>query len=802
MKYQRNYYGVKVILFISFWCIGLTLSAQGKNDFLVSGTVVDTITKQPIEYVSLALYGINSSKPINGTITNNKGEFTIQGLPAGKYILKASFVGYKNKVKPIEISNTGSYHFDPIELNSSTVNLQEVQITGRQSEKQINIEKTKINVSQNISAGSGNITEVIKSISSISIDANNNIFLRGNGNILILIDGKPTTVSSLNSIPASNVENIEVITNPDAKYDAEGTGGIINVVMKKQNVSGTNGIVTINYGIENRFNGGIGLGFKKYKWDINFNYNIRYEKQTIHSNLNRQLYFEPLKIDQIIKSTQITPTQIAEISIAYKPNKKNWLATSAKIILPELTNKQNIFNTQYYDTLPAKTFNRRNDIQFLRKTVEASLSYRKIFEERKNELSFDATYSHTKGNRPADYYVNNEFIQKADGGGAPSNISLQVDYLKQIFNTGKIESGLKGFSRWNTFYYHFYDYNTISGQWVYNTLFSNSLEHKEYIYSGYLMYSDSLLEKIFFKAGARIDYSTSDLIQNTTNENIYNEYTYPFPFLLLKYTLNPSQNLALSVTRRVTRPTYPQLNPYISMIDQLTYESGNKYLKPEVIDKIEINHSWTKEKFDLKSNLYFSTTKDYITQTTALSDSNLLAISYANGNRLNKYGLEINGMIRFLKAFSVSPDFNVFYSTSSGTYNNIELISNALSWSGNIKTIFKAGMKTEFQMLFNYSSPTELPQFQLREIFFVDAGIKRYFLNNKLAASVTVSDIFNTRKWIIQSESQIYKLVNNSKNETRIFWFGLTYTFNSYKMTKPQTNGGAESDNGIIKIGQ
>ena len=801
MKSQRNYSGVKVLFSFLFWCIGLTLSAQGKNDFLVSGTVVDTITKQPIEYVSLALYGINSFKPINGTITNNKGEFTIQGLPAGKYILKASFVGYKNKVEPIEISNTGPFHLNPIELTNSTINLQEVQIVGRQNEKQINIEKTKINVAQNISALSGNVTEVLKSQPSINIDADNNIYLRGNSNILVLMDGKPTTVNSLNSIPASNIENIEIVTNPDAKYDAEGTGGIINIITKK-NATGFNAAITLNYGINNRLNGGVSINYIKGIWSMGLNYNARYEKTNIQSNLTRQFYAESTLIEQNIHSKQTNTNQMASMLISAKPNNKNIVTLGVNLLMPDLSNNQSILGNQTDGSSPEISYSRINDIRWSRKAIEGSLSYKKIFEKNKNELSFDAYLSHMKGSRPSNYYINNQYIQKSEAGGSPVNTTFQVDYFKQLFNTGRIETGAKIFSRWNSFSARFYDKDTLTDNWKTRQSLISDLTHTEYIYSYYLMYSDSLFTKLFYKIGGRVEYNTSDLKESQTNEEVKYNRLYPFPFLLLKYKINSSQDLGLSITRRVTRPTYPQLMSYIVVIDQNTYETGNKNLVPEIIDKIELNHSFTKEKLQVRSNLYYSITQNFITQVSTLPSPDNLVVTYVNGNKSNKLGLDMDATYKIVKPFSVNPGFSVFHINSTGKYDGIDLSTNNVAWTANIKALLKAGKKTEMTLLLNYNSPIALPQFNLNEIYYADFGIKRSLLANKLYMSITLTDIFNTRKWIIQSDNSIFKLHNDSKTDSRILWFGLTYNFNSFKPSKSQKNEGSEIDNGMIKLGQ
>jgi outer membrane receptor protein involved in Fe transport len=797
---KTSYYKFILIPFLTVIC--QIVFGQETKPYSISGVLVDLENKQPIEFASVAIYKIPDTVLVTGTITNAKGEFLLNKLTSGKYLIKSSFVGYQTNSKNVEILNASVNLSEPIYLTTSSLSLNEVQVTATRNEKQITIEKTKINVAQNISSVSGNVTDVLKSQSSVSIDGENNVYLRGNKNILILIDGVPTTISTLNSIPASNVDNIEIITNPDAKYDAEGTGGIINIVTKRQNLSGLSGAATLNYGFNNRINGGVSLNYSKGIWDIGFNYNGKYEETEIQSNLTRQLYTQNIFVEQEIKSMQINPTHTAALLLSAKPNKKEIITLGVKFVIPELNNIQNITGKQVNDTFQEVSFNRKNDVTFSRQTIESTLSYKKIFEKNKNEISFDASFSRTKGSRPAEYFIENELLQKSSGGGAPTNITLQADYLKSLFKTGKMECGLKGFSRWNNFNYNFYDLDTISNQWNLNSAFSNDLEHHVYIYSSYLMYSDSLFKKIYFKIGARIEYNTSELIQKSINDRVYKEYVFPFPYLLLKHNINKTQSVALSINRRITRPTYPQLNPFINVIDQMTYETGNKNLEPEILDKIELNYSLIKEKYQFKTNVYFSTTKDFITQVSMLSIPDKLILTYVNGDRQNKVGSDFDITYKFNKFFSINPGFSVFYTQSTGQYNEIDLNTNNLAWTGNIKTIIKPEKKTEIQLFLNYNSPIELPQFNLSEIYYADIAVKRTFFDNKFSVSLTLTDIFNTLNWEIQSDNAIYKLDNYSKSESRIFWIGLTYNFNSFKGGKSQKNGDNENDGGIIKLGQ
>lgn len=791
---------IRVFLILNFICFWLTSISQEKNKFSFSGSVIDTITNRPIEYASVAIYKSSDNSLVNGSITNSKGEFTINGLMSAKYFLKCSFIGYKVKTMKIEISNSSLTLSEPIPLSYTATHLSEIQVNEKQSEKQVSIEKTKIDVSQNISSVSGSITDILKSQSSITIDAENNVYLRGNSNILILLDGRPTTVTSLSSLPSSNVENIEIITNPDAKYDAEGTGGIINIVTKKQSSNGLNGNLTLNYGINNRLNGGLGLNYSKGIWAIGFNYNGRYEKSNVNSVLTRDIYTNNTHSTQDAHSLLSNPTHVFGLTFSAKPNNKNLISLTLKSVIFDNLNTQNISGNQTDSNSFITSFKRINEVTWKRRNIDGAFSYKKIFEKNKHEISFDAMYSLTKGARTGDYIVEDVFLQKSDAGGKPQNTTLQADYFKQIFKTGKIEAGIKAFARWNSFYSHFYDKDSTGTQWLINSGFSNDLDFKEYIYSGYLMYSDSLSKKLFYKIGARLEYSTSDLVQKSTNQNINSDYLFPFPFLLAKYSINKSQSISASLTRRITRPVYSQLNPYIVVIDQITYETGNKQLKPEILDKLEINHSLVKEKFQLRSNLFCGITNDFITQISVLSNDKLM-VTYANGKNQIKTGLDVDATFKINKIFSVNPTFSVFYLESSGTYNNTELSSSGIAWNGNIKFSIKPEKKTDVQLIFNYNSPIDLPQFNLSEIYYSDFAVKRTFLKNKLTLSFTITDIFNTRQWIINTENSAYKIYNKSKNDTRIFWFGITYNFNSYKPVVGKSNE-TENDGGIIKLGQ
>ena len=774
--------------------------AQSSHNLSVSGKLLDAESKEPVEYVSVVLFSLPDTTLITGVLTNTKGEFVLDKIPMGNYLIKSNSIGYQTLLTTIELKNVSFQFPEPLYMTPSAFSLSNVVVSAERTEKQKSVEKTQINVSQSISQVSGNITDVLKNQSGVSMDAENNIYLRGNKNILILIDGVPTTAATLNAIPSSSVDNVEIITNPDAKYDAEGTGGIINIVTKKQNLQGFSGRVTLNYGLYDKVNGGVNLRYSRGIWSMGFDYSGKYDNNNVYSDLTRELHAQNTFIEQQIKAKQTNISHVAAFNLSATPNKSNLFMFNVKGMFPKFLNKQDIQGKQI-SLSDTTLFNRKNDITFARKIFEADFTYKKTFEKNKHELSLNTSFSRTKGSRPTKYYVDSELTEKGDGGGTPTNFTLQADYFKSVFKTGKIEGGLKGFIRWNNFNYHFYDLDTVN-HWILNPEFSNDLKHNEQIYSAYFMYSGTVFKKLFYKIGARVEYNATNLIQKSNKDTIHNQYWFPFPYLLLKYDINESNVLALTVNRRITRPTYPQLNPIINVIDHFTYETGNKNLAPEVLDKIELNYSFIKEKVQLRTNLFFSTTKNFITQVTLLSPPDKLTITYVNGKRENKMGADIDVNYNICKYISINPILSGFIAQTTGQYNEIDLSAKSLAWTGSLKVLIKPEKYTEIQLFFNYNSPLTLPQFKLDQIYYLDVSVKRSFFKNKFTASLTVTDVFNTYKWNIKSNNSIFNLKNHSKPQTRIFWIGLAYNFNAYKADGKSQRSNNEPDSGIIKLGQ
>ncbi len=794
-----------IILPLLFLCLMLlptaALYGQNQRGSSISGKVCSDGDGKPVGYALIRLFALPDTTLATGTMADSVGQFKIEKVAKGNYLLQASFFGYESTSLPMTVQNRDIVLPEPIVLSAATTTLDGVYVTAKREEKQAAVEKTQINVAQNLSSVSGNIIDVLKSYAAVSVDGDNTVYLRGNKNILILIDGVPTTVSSLGSIPASSVDNIEIITNPDVRYDAEGTGGIINIVTKKGGVSGFSGAVTLNYGFLKHLNGGVNLRYAKGKWDVGFNYNSKYDDADVTSSLTRELYGRDIRVEQQVNSEQLNRTHALGLRVAFRPTKKDLLTLNIKAIFPKMNNLQKVEGQQQEGESPLYYFNRTNDITFARKTVEGALGYKHIFEKGRHELSISGSFSRTRGSRPAEYYIEDVLLQKSSGGGTPTNYTVQADYLKALPKAGRFEAGLKLFSRWNNFDYKFYNLDTLAHQWNLDTEFSNGLKHQEYIYSAYLMYADSLSKRSFFKIGARLEYNTTQLVQEQIDEPIKKQYLIPFPYLQYNFAINKHHSIAAGLNRRVTRPTYPQLNPFVYVIDDLTYESGNRNLEPEVMDKAEFNYTLKKGIVMLRTNLYYSFTQRFITQVSMLTDDDKLMMTFVNGDKQHQVGGDLDLSLNICKYFAISPSVSMYYTKTAGMYNEIDLRTSSFAWNGNLKLSIRPERKTEIQIVLNYASPRQLPQFDLDQIFYADIAVKRPFFKDRLTVSLALTDVLNTRNWIITSNNSVYQLNNNSHDQTRILWIGLSYNFNSYKIEKSSSKKGEEKDRKMIRLG-
>ena len=439
---------------------------------------------------------------------------------------------------------------------------------------------------------------------------------------------------------------------------------------------------------------------------------------------------------------------------------------------------------------------RLTDITFNREMYEGALNYKHIFEPGKREFSTMVSLSAINGHRPSYYYEDDYMTQYSESGGHPRIAAFQMDYMTTL-GKGKLETGVKITYRKNNIDHKMYE-RDAADSWQLSLPLSNDLKHREYIPAAYVMYSSKLSNKLPYKAGVRFEYSRVSLRGEKDNLDETSDCFFVAPNVMLNYRISEPWLLSFSLSRRISRPTYPQLNPYINLIDNKTYETGNVRLKPEKANKIDLGYTFTSPRFKVSGNAYLNYTQDYINQIAYL-DEDILVTSYINSDMDLKTGIEHNIKWNTSQWMSVDVSANVFYTKSRGDWQDIKFTSNGWTFNGSTSLNFYPIKGMTIQAQYFLTTPQYFQQFTAKTVHYCNIGIRQQLLNKSLTLSALLTDVFNTQKWNITADNPVYSLVNISKNRSRILWVGISWNFHSHKPVGGQKK--QEEDRSIIRLG-
>ena len=776
-------------LLLAVLCLASSAKEQQNT---IKGRIVEA-DGSPVMYAST--YLVSGKKNLTGTLTDTLGLFLIQGQFEGKYDFKVSLIGYEDIVQVLNLKKGEILDLGDIVVKQKEMLLDGVVVYGEAASKNVTLEKTRINLASSTSAITGSVIDALRGSSAVTFDGNGQVSIRGNSNVLILVDGVPTTLDGLGGIPAANVQSIDVVTSPDVKYDSEGTGGIISIVSKKQMSNAFTAMAAANYGFNNLFNANFAISYNTGRWGVRLNYNGKYEKDCIESELHRTIIPTSTTLNQIILADKKTTGQNVGVNISYKVTKKDVVALDFKAGFPRMNNLQTMQNHYVIDGAASDKV-RLTDITFNREMYEGALSFKHIYESGKRELSTMLSFSAINGHRPSYYYEDGLMTQYSKSGGRPRITAFQLDYMTML-GKGKLETGIKMTWRNNNIDHKMYELDEV-GDWQLSVLLSNDLKHNEYIPAAYAMYSSKFSDKLSYKAGVRFEYSHVTLHGEKDNFNESSNCYFLAPNVVLNYRISKPWSLSFGLSRRISRPTYPQLNPYINLIDNKTYETGNVRLKPEKANKIDFGYSYSGQKFKVNGNAYLNYTQDYINQIAYL-DKDILVTSYINSDMDLKTGIEHNIKWNTSQWVSMDVSANLFYTKSRGDWQETRFTNSGWTFNGSTSlNIFPLkGMTIQAQYFL--TTPQYFQQFTAKTVHYCNIGIRQQLLNKSLTLSALVTDVFNTQRWNISADNPVYSLVNTSKNRSRILWLGISWNFHSHKPMGGQKK--QEEDRSIIRLG-
>ena len=772
----------KVLLFtLTFCIITVKISAQTTGEGKISGRILDAQTNETIPFASALLLDRRTKANVKIIQTDVNGAFTITNIPNGVYTFKASYVGFQTMVRDsVSISNTvKAVNFGDIKMKLAKGNLlNEVTINAPKATMQLGIDKKVFSVDQSLVSEGGSATDLLQNVPSVQTDIEGNVSLRGSSGVRVLIDGKPSLIAGgnvaqiLQSIPASSIESVELITNPSAKYDAEGQSGIINIVLKKNKKLGFNGSLALTGGNRENYNASTNLSFQNSKVNLFGNYSYR-NGYRIGNGFNNITYLSPTS-GGLAFTNQNNDSRDLNLGHNVKAGLDYYLAEKTTISFAAGFNnrtgdERELLNINQLGTNlnPISLSNRTNDETQKNNSYDLNLDFYQKFKNPREELT--ANFSFSEGNN--DNYqiyntnifnsngntINDLDIQRTDRDSYNKNYTAQVDYTKPIGEFGKIEAGYRSQVRISESFTFADQLSPVDGSFNFNYALSNDFNNKDQVHAVYANYQNQI-KNFGYQLGLRAEDALleTQLGAYDINSNINFTpgkvaYTRIYPSIFLTQKFKGEQQIQASYSRRVNRPRGWDTNPFLDVSDPFNYRQGNPNLQPEDVHAFELSYSKFWDKFSLISSAYLRQTNDVIQRIRTEPDQNGITITTPqNLTRNIASGLELIGKFDLFKKWNFTANINLYQSKIQGVPAFGILENSGFSYNANLTNNFTLPYGITLQIRGDYRAREVMAQGIRRAMYGLDGGAK-YDINKKASLSLNIRDIFASRRWQMET---------------------------------------------------
>lgn len=802
---------IQFVLFIYVSTYVSIVKAQEKQSYNLKGTFVAAQTK--VDGLSIHLLNAESKALVKLEIANADGSFAFEKIPQGSYLLVTQSMGFE-KYQSAIIALNQNVDLGRIELKATTTNLKEVVVSTSKPFIQQQYDKTVLNVSSSISAVGSNALEVLAKAPGITLDQNDNIAMRGKQGVLVMIDGKFVPMSGqdlanmLKSMSSAQIEKIDLITNPSAKYDAAGNAGIIDIRLKKGNNSGTNGNATLSYGQGKyaKFNPAVNFNHRTKSVNVFGSYNYGFNQNFNGLDIFRNFYSAN---DQLTGSNNYNNyfkfkfnNHNARIGSDFYVNKNIVIGFAANGIYSRGdVNSDSRAKSFDGSSQPSGSFNTVAVNTPKRNNNSINLNYRHTLDTAGKELSADFDYASFNSNEIQNYTTSYfspngsqakaSYLLKGDLGGQLDIKSFKVDYQQQIKSIKtKVEMGVK--SSWVKTDNDIKFFDLSSGTSVLETGKSNHFIYNENINAAYLNASRSWT-KFSLQLGLRLENTNADGIQLTDNTTFDRNYTQLFPSGYIGYKFTENSDLGLSLSRRINRPSYRQLNPFKNFLDPLTYSTGNPYLKPELTNSFELTHTY-RQKYMTK--IGYSRTTDNI--LSVLSPDNVDANSVIQTNRnlavFDYYSLSFSFPVRIGKWLNSTNNALAYYGHYKGNLVNTDLNVSRVSYNFTSSNNIRIGATTSAEAIFNYQSRSYYGFLDIRGNWGLALGLQQQLLDKKASLKLSVSDIFYATKTDAFTKLTGYSEQFYQTRDTRVGTLSFTYRFGGSQVSSSRRVGAADEE--------
>jgi len=817
----------RIFIFILFFAFAITAKAQfggggGGITGKISGTLVDSVTKQPMSYATVALIYETGHAPITGVLTDDKGSFKLNGVKPGNYKLTFTFVGYPTKTLH-NVTTTPAKpdkNLGQIPVASSSKALNEVKITSSAPLVENHIDKIVYNAEKDITNVGGNASDVLQKVPLVSVDINGNVSLRGDQNVKVLINGKPSGAMSaslsdvLKTIPADQIKSIEVITSPSAKYDAEGSAGIINIVTKQKNMSGISG--SVSGGIGTRQNNG------------NFNFNYNKNRLSITANIGGNLTWPQQSVTDF-KQTFTTDSSrsyqnfnrpstikrygtISSLSASYDFNDYNNISSTFRYnrggfnIAGNQTNSSGTsVNGVVVDSL-TKNYTNSTSQHALFDGFDCSMDYTHKFHKEGHELDLSAQWSHSIVNTN---YTNiySELLpnQKSINDGTNNEYTFQADYTLPVSKILKFEAGGKTIIRRLNSVYDIYEPDFVTLDPV-NT---NTYFYRQNVYGGYSVLTLTLPKNYTIMGGFR--YESTDIYGDPTNavQNLTpfnNNYPTYIPSLTIQKQVGTSQTWKLSYSKRITRPGLTQLNPFINMQNIQSQTEGNPQLGPETSQTVELNYNAFIKTSVINLSVYYRHISNLIESiahniVVPINDSTKLNGTLTDNENIGSnqsWGASFYGSINPIKPLTIRGSANAYtYNPNPNGIYASDQTSNGTYIQYNIFAMAELDLKHDIvaQVFTIDNSPRRTIQGTSPTFSLLGFGVRKQFDQKKASLGINVLNPFNKYKYFDQDiSSPGFTQISNTAFPFRSVGLTFSYSFGKTSFSNPKQKNNNNPD--------
>lgn len=775
----RQFFG----LLLLFLFISLQSIAQLPESLKVKGKVIDSLTAAPLGYASVRVFNNQSLKLINGSLTTESGEFSIP-LSLGTYYAEIEFMGYhKYKSRPFSISSEKPvFNLGVIHLGSSANSLKEVVVQAEKSSMQLSLDKKIFNVGKDLANAGGSASDILTNIPSVSVDPEGTVKLRGNENVRILIDGKPSGLvsikggSGLQQLQASMVERVEIITNPSARYEAEGMAGIINIILKKDNKQGFNGSFELTSGYPTNLGAAANFNYRRKKINFFINYGLSYRYQPGRGSLYQEVYGVDTTfiLEQKNKSSQTGSNNNIRGGLDYYFSEKNVLTGSLLYRRLKGNRINNITYRDYWFTTNnlVDIVKRRQDEKETEPNSEYSINYKRSFDQKGHELIAEVKYIDYWENSDQ-VYTQNYYSPTGVENTAKSQLQnslndefekqwlFQLDYTKPIGKDGKFETGVRSSFRNMVNDYIVTERNSAN---VFVPLpgLDNVFVYDENIHGVYGIFGNKG-KRIDYQAGLRAEWTDVKTTLEETDQVNPRNYMNLFPSAHLSFKLPKENAIQLSYSRRVRRPFYDDLSPFVTYSDSRNYFSGNPDLAPEFSNVMEIGHLKYFDKGSISSSVYYRATTGKINRIRTVNSKGVSITLPQNLLSENAAGAEFASAYNPFNWWKMDLNFNFFYAEIDGSNIRPDYKTSTYSWFARQTSRFKLAGDVDLQLRTNYEAPQKTAQGRRKSLYYADFSMSKDVFKGKGTLNFNVLDVFNTRKsrniseginFYTQSESQ------------------------------------------------